>query len=106
MADKHMQRCSISSASSEMQIKTTMSYYFIATGMAILKKDRLGTSLAVQWLRLHTPNVGGPGSIPVQGTRSHVHAATKSPHATTKSLHPMMKILRATTKTWCSQKYK
>ena len=72
MADKHMQRCSISSASSEMQIKTTMSYYFIATGMAILKKDRLGTSLAVQWLRLHTPNAGGPGSIPVQGTRSHM----------------------------------
>ena len=25
-----------------------------------------------QWLRLHIPNAGGPGSIPVQGTRSHM----------------------------------
>ena len=30
------------------------------------------TSLAVQWLRLHAPNAGGPGSIPGQGTRSHM----------------------------------
>ena len=37
-----------------------------------------------QWIRLHDPNAGGPGSIPVQGTRSHTHAATKSLHATTK----------------------
>ena len=42
----------------------------------------LGTSLVVQWIRLHTPNAGGQGSIPGQGTRSHVHAATKSSHAT------------------------
>ena len=27
---------------------------------------------------------GGPGSIPGQGTRSHIHAATKSSHAATK----------------------
>ena len=26
----------------------------------------------VQWLRLHTPNTGGLGSIPVWGTRSHM----------------------------------
>ena len=26
-----------------------------------------GTSLMVQWSRLHTPNAGGPGSIPGQG---------------------------------------
>ena len=26
----------------------------------------------VQWLRLHSPNAGGPGSIPGQGTRSHM----------------------------------
>ncbi|TEA37109.1 hypothetical protein DBR06_SOUSAS210279, partial [Sousa chinensis] len=25
-----------------------------------------------QWLRLHAPNAGGPGSIPSQGTRSLV----------------------------------
>ena len=26
----------------------------------------------VQWLRLHAPNVESPGSIPGQGTRSHI----------------------------------
>ena len=31
-----------------------------------------GTSLVVQWLRLHTANAGGPGSIPGQGARSHM----------------------------------
>ena len=35
----------------------------------------------VQWVRLHTPNAGGPGWIPGQGTRSCMHAATKSSHA-------------------------
>ena len=38
----------------------------------------------VQWVRLQAPNVGGPGSIPGQGTRSHIRATTKSPHAATK----------------------
>ncbi|TEA36869.1 hypothetical protein DBR06_SOUSAS44310013, partial [Sousa chinensis] len=41
-------------------------------------------SLVAQWVRLHAPNAGGPGSIPGQGTRSHMHATTKSSHATTK----------------------
>ncbi|TEA11625.1 hypothetical protein DBR06_SOUSAS6910083, partial [Sousa chinensis] len=40
-------------------------------------------SQVVQWIRLHAPNAGGPGSIPGEGTRSHMHAATKSLHATT-----------------------
>ena len=31
-----------------------------------------GTSLVVQRLRFQTPNAGGRGSIPSQGTRSHV----------------------------------
>ena len=31
-----------------------------------------GTSLVVQWLRLHDPNAGAPGSIPGQGPRSHM----------------------------------
>ena len=31
-----------------------------------------GTSLVVQWLRLHAPNSGGWGSIPGQGTGSHI----------------------------------
>ncbi|TEA23555.1 hypothetical protein DBR06_SOUSAS910256, partial [Sousa chinensis] len=41
-------------------------------------------SLVAQWLRLHAPNAGGPGSILGQGTRSRLHAATKSLHAATK----------------------
>ena len=38
----------------------------------VLKGLTLGTLLVVQWLRLCTPNVGGPGSIPHQGTGSHM----------------------------------
>ena len=52
------------------------------------QEGNLGTSLVVQWLRLHAPNAGGPASILGQGT--------KILHATTKSLH-------AATKTQCSQ---
>ena len=37
-----------------------------------LKNDLLGTSLVVQWLKLHTYNAGGPGSIPGQGIRLHM----------------------------------
>ena len=37
-------------------------------------KKLLGTSLAVQWLRLHTSNAGDIGSIPGQGNTT--------PHAT------------------------
>ena len=32
----------------------------------------VGTSLVVQWLRLHTPNSKGPGLIPSQEIRSHM----------------------------------
>ena len=42
----------------------------------------------VQWLRLHTHNAGGLGSIPGQGT---------------KSCMPQLKIPYLTTKTRCSQ---
>ena len=51
----------------------------------LLKSYIIGTSLVVQWLSLRAPNVGGPGSIPGQGTRSRMlqlkvpHAATKGP---------------------------
>ena len=38
-----------------------------------------GTSLVIQWLRLHAPGAGGPPLIPGQGIRF--------PHASTKSLH-------------------
>ena len=39
----------------------------------ILKKifTKMGTSLVVQWLR-RTPNAGGLGLIPGQGSRSHI----------------------------------
>ena len=47
-------------------------------------KNFSGTSLVAQWLRLCAPNAGGLGSIAGQGTRSHLHATTKSLHATTK----------------------
>ncbi|TEA33367.1 hypothetical protein DBR06_SOUSAS8010242, partial [Sousa chinensis] len=40
-------------------------------------------SLVVQWLRLHAPNAGGPGSIPSWGTRSHM-SQVKIPHAAMK----------------------
>ncbi|TEA39747.1 hypothetical protein DBR06_SOUSAS31510017, partial [Sousa chinensis] len=46
--------------------------------------------LVAQWLRLHAPNAGGPGSIPGQGTRSHMPQLRvripqqRSPHASTK----------------------
>ncbi|TEA35021.1 hypothetical protein DBR06_SOUSAS9710100, partial [Sousa chinensis] len=43
-----------------------------------------GTSLVVQWVRLRAPNAGGPGSIPGRGTKSCMHATTKSSHAATK----------------------
>ena len=48
------------------------------TGVVILILDqtdfkiKTGTSLVLHWLRLHTPNAGDLGSIPGQGTRSHM----------------------------------
>ena len=38
----------------------------------LLRLKLPGTSLVVQWLRLHAPNAEGQGSIPGQGTRSHM----------------------------------
>ena len=32
--------------------------------ITLKKKDYLGTYFVVQWLRLHAPNAGGPGSTP------------------------------------------
>ena len=40
--------------------------------MTKYQEKLVGTSLVVQWLRLHTPNTGGLGSIPGQGTRSRM----------------------------------
>ena len=44
------------------------------------KDDTGGTSLVVQWLRLHTPIAEGPSSIPSQGTRSHVPQLRDAAH--------------------------
>ena len=55
----------------------------------------MGTSLVIQRLRLHTPNAGGPGSIPSQATRLHMLQL--------KVLHTTVKIPHTATKTWCSQ---
>ena len=49
----------------------------------------------VQRLRLCTPNAGGPGSIPGQGTRSH--------RLQLRVCMLQLKITHAATKTWHSQ---
>ena len=36
------------------------------------KNEQIGTSLVVQWLRLHTPNSGALGLILGQGIRYHM----------------------------------
>ena len=68
-----------------------------------LKKEHLGASLVVQWVRPHAPSAKGPGSIPGQGTRSLMHAATKSLYATAKDPHAAVKIPHVATKTQGSQ---
>ena len=63
-----------------------------ASAVFSLLEASYGTSLVVQWLRLHAPNAGGPGSIPGQGTRSHMHAATKKiPHPATNTRRSQIK---------------
>ena len=54
-----------------------------------------GTSLVVQWLRLHAPNAKGLGLIPHQGTRSH--------RLQLIVFLPQLKIPHVAIKTWCSQ---
>ena len=61
--------------------------------MFIIKIRITGTSLLVQWLRLHDLNARGPGLIPDQGTRSHKAQQTVTiPCATTKTWHSQMNI--------------
>ena len=55
----------------------------------------VGTSLVVQWLRLHSPNAGGLSSIPGQGTRSHTLQL--------RVWVPQLKIPCAASKAWCSR---
>ena len=54
----------------------------------------------VQWLRLHTANIGGLGLISGQRTRSHV------PQLSVQMLQRRSKILRTATKTQRSQRNK
>ena len=57
--------------------------------LGLTQEEGYGIFLVVQWLRLQAPNVGGPGLIPGQGTRSHtlqlkiLHAVTKIQHSQT-----------------------
>ena len=55
-----------------MQTETAVRYHH--TPFRMIKMKHSGTSLAVQWLRLHTPNAVGTGLIPGRGA--------KIPHAT------------------------
>ena len=75
--------CSTSTAIDSMQMKWAW--------LCLNKTLFIGTSLVVQWVRLHAPNAGGFGSIPGHGTRSCTHATAKSLHATTKSPHATIK---------------
>ena len=43
----------------------------------LFKLQVWGTSLVAQWIRLCAPSAEGPGSIPGQGARSHMHATTR-----------------------------
>ena len=52
---------------------------------AVIKNPVKGTCLEVQCIRLCTLNAGDPGSIPGQGTRSHM-PQLKSLHAASKDL--------------------
>ena len=59
-----------------------------------------GISLLIQWLRLPVLKAGGPGSIPGQGTRSHMpqlrvfmpQRRSKIPHSTAKTWHSQNKV--------------
>ena len=44
-----------------------------------LIKRAMGTSLVVQWLKFWVPNARGLGSIPGQGTKTHM-SKLKIPH--------------------------
>ena len=63
----------------KIPIKNPTDFVCVKFNKLILKVICKGTSLVIQWLRLRAPNAGDPGSIPGQGTRSHMHAATKDP---------------------------
>ena len=65
----------------------------------------------VQWLRLHTSKAGAPGSVPGQGTRSHmlqlrvVHMPQLKQSSMVQLRIPVLQVktLHSTSKTRCSQ---
>ena len=61
--------------------------YILLSARWINKKDLLETCLVVQWLELHTPNAGDPGSVSGGGARSHM-PITKSSQAARRSEDP------------------
>ena len=55
-----------------VKLQSTLLITFTVALISFCIKIMYGTSLVLQWLRLQAPNAGGPGSVPGQGTRSHV----------------------------------
>ena len=51
------------------QLASPLCHFFLSS---IFKSGEWGTSMVVQWLRPFAPTAGGLGSIPGQGTRSHM----------------------------------
>ena len=92
-----------------MRVLSTIPHYdtqlFIAVFLKVRsaihlhRNHRVGTSLVVQWLRLHASTARGPGSIPGWGTGSHM------PQLRVLMLQQKLKILSATTETLHSQIY-
>ena len=76
-------------------------YYVFDEEMKIkaFKNYDLGTSLVVQWLRLHIPNAGGPGSIPGQGTKTLHDVTKKISHVAMKIKDPHVSQLKPSTAT-------
>ena len=67
----------------------------------------VGTSLVVQWLRLHAPNAGVPVGSLVRELDPTRMPQLRSPRAATKKVFmPQLKIPHAATKTQRSQIYK
>ena len=49
-----------------------MELRFLHLRLFVVRNNKPGTSLVVQWLRLCAPNAGDSGLIPGQGTISHM----------------------------------
>ena len=57
--------------------------YLTVNFIALIKSDSEGTSLVVQWLRLHAPNAGALGFDP-WSEKEIPHAATNTQHSQRK----------------------